>query len=293
MMRNLFHLLHHIMKHPLNERSRSKALGRFMRWQLATRLLPGAYVVPFVDGTTLTMERGMTGATGNWYCGLHEAEDMAFVLHTLRPDDLFVDVGANVGSYTVLASGAVGARSIAFEPTPSTFDKLMRNISVNKISDRVEAYNMGAGAREETLQFTAKKDTTNHVITGTTHEETIEIQAIRVDDILTNTPRIIKIDVEGWEQQVLLGMPKTLADPELVAVIAESNDSAGRNFGAQRDSVTEIMADNGFSASSYDPLKRQLLKGGTAHNTIWLRNISFVEERTLQAPTFKLVNRFI
>lgn len=47
----------------------------------------------------------MTGATGNWYCGLQEYEDMSFVLHALRPGDLFVDVGANIGSYSILAAG--------------------------------------------------------------------------------------------------------------------------------------------------------------------------------------------
>jgi len=42
--------------------------------------------------------------------------DMGFLLHFLRKDDLFLDVGANIGSYTVLAGGAVGAKSISFEP---------------------------------------------------------------------------------------------------------------------------------------------------------------------------------
>ena len=59
---------------------------------------------------------GMTGATGNVYCGLHEFEDMALVLHALRPRDLFVDVGANVGSYTVL--GGQPAR-VALASNPS------------------------------------------------------------------------------------------------------------------------------------------------------------------------------
>ncbi len=58
----------------------------------------------------------MTGATGNIYAGLHEFDDMAFFLHLLRPEDMFADVGSNIGSYTILASGVVGAKSVAFEP---------------------------------------------------------------------------------------------------------------------------------------------------------------------------------
>ena len=47
----------------------------------------------------------MTGATGNIYCGLYEFLDMAFLLHFLRNGDLFGDIGSNIGSYTVLATG--------------------------------------------------------------------------------------------------------------------------------------------------------------------------------------------
>jgi hypothetical protein len=62
-------------------------------------------VVPFVGDTRLLVARGMRGATGNVYVGLHEFEEMAFALHALRPSSRFIDVGANVGSYTVLAAG--------------------------------------------------------------------------------------------------------------------------------------------------------------------------------------------
>ena len=55
----------------------------------------------------------MTGATQNIYCGLQEFEEMAFLLHFLRKDDLPLDIGANIGSYTILAASSVGARTMA------------------------------------------------------------------------------------------------------------------------------------------------------------------------------------
>ena len=113
---NLLELLGHIVRHPLNRAGKAAAVARLVRWQLASRILAQPVVLPFVNNTRLLVLRGMTGATGNWYGGLHECADMAFVLHALRPGDLFVDVGANVGSYTVLAAGAVQADAIAVEP---------------------------------------------------------------------------------------------------------------------------------------------------------------------------------
>jgi len=70
--------------------------------------MPGPIALPFVGGSVLLAIRGMTGASGNWYCGLAEFEDMALVLHALRPGELFVDIGANVGAYSVLAVSGGG-----------------------------------------------------------------------------------------------------------------------------------------------------------------------------------------
>jgi len=75
-------------------------------------------LVPWVGSTSQVIETGMTGATMNLYYGLHEAADMAFVLHALRPDDVFLDVGANVGTYSILVSGVAQARTTALEPIP-------------------------------------------------------------------------------------------------------------------------------------------------------------------------------
>ncbi|MFN7135762.1 MAG: hypothetical protein ACK4N5_27060, partial [Myxococcales bacterium] len=108
--------LRFLSAHPVASRRLPHALLRWARWQAGSRLLGGAAIMPFVGGAVLAVERGMTGATGNVYAGLHEFEDMAFLLHYLRPNERFVDVGANVGSYSVLAGAVCRARGLAFEP---------------------------------------------------------------------------------------------------------------------------------------------------------------------------------
>src|ERR1700737_3441722 len=127
----LLHTIAFIVRHPLNERRRLEALLRFCRWQVASRLAPGPVIVNFVDNVKLVLSPGRTGATMNFYTGLQEYDDMAFLLHTLRSEDLFVDVGANVGSYTLLAAGAVGARCVSLEPVPLAFGRLLENIRLN------------------------------------------------------------------------------------------------------------------------------------------------------------------
>ena len=105
----ILNTLRHILTHPLNRESRLESMIRYFRWQIGSRLVHAPIVVPFVNDAHLLVETGLCGATGNIYTGLHEFVEMAFALHLLRPNDLFVDVGSNVGSYVVLASAGIGS----------------------------------------------------------------------------------------------------------------------------------------------------------------------------------------
>ena len=96
----------------------------------------------------MLVRRGMTGATTNIYVGLHEFADMMVVLHFLREGDLFLDIGANVGSYSVLAGGVCRARSWAFEPDPKTTAHLERNLKLNCLESLVKIYQCALGPTE-------------------------------------------------------------------------------------------------------------------------------------------------
>ena len=102
-----------ITNHPLNDEHKLSAIIRFAKWQIGSRLVPGAIVYEWINGSKFLVKTGETGLTGNIYTGLHEFPDMSFLLHFLRAEDHFVDIGANVGSYTILACSAIGAASSA------------------------------------------------------------------------------------------------------------------------------------------------------------------------------------
>jgi hypothetical protein len=121
-----------ILGHPLSGRQPVRSVARYLAWQIGARIV-SPQTRAWSGGSRLMVERGMTGATGNIYCGLHEFADMGFLLHLLQADDLFLDIGANVGSYTVLASAVRGARTIAFEPDLTSCARLSRNVSANRI----------------------------------------------------------------------------------------------------------------------------------------------------------------
>lgn len=233
----------------------------------------------------------MTGATGNIYAGLHEFNDMAFALHLLRRDDLFVDVGANVGSYTVLAA-SVGAKCISIEPIAATFNHLVRNVHLNNMCDRVDVRNIGVGSAKGTLRFTSNLDTVNHVIDNQEQSDTTicEVAVDTLDAVAADAqPLLVKIDVEGFETEVIAGAEKVLSRETLLAVIMELNGS-GQRYNYDEGELYHRMINFGFNAYSYSPFERSLiaLDGGRGQsgNTIFVKDVDAVRERLHKAPRF-------
>lgn len=262
----LLQTLSFIVNHPMNRGRQAAALARFAAWQIECRLNEEV-VFDWVHGAKLAVRRGMTGATGNVYCGLHEYVDMRFVLDTLRDGDIFADIGANVGSYTVLAAKVCGAHTISFEPDPETVRHLRRNVELNKINSHVEIIEAALGAEPGHLQFTIGRDTVNRVAQpGDLFTREVEVR--RLDDVLAGrVPRIIKIDVEGFEGEVLKGASRTLASRSLEAIISEASDNE----------VVNVLLRHGFHMSHYDPNARVFSSTSRFHsnNCIFIRPEKF------------------
>lgn len=282
-----------LLDHPLNRRQRLRALRRWFSWKVGSCLVPGPVIFRFVNDSMLIAEPGMNAATCNLYTGLYEFEEMAFVLHFLRTDDLFLDVGANIGAYTILASAVCGAASIAIEPVPRTFAHLERNLALNGVRGKVDARNVGLAAKAGTLRFTTALDSVNHVATGdllSTAERTVEVEVSTLDHIAAlRVPQLLKIDVEGYESEVIAGGAGTIANRGLRAVIIELNGS-GRRYGYDEDRLREYLSSAGFEAVVYRPFRRLLESAAASNrthdNTLYVRDPAFVADRLKNGAAF-------
>jgi Met-10+ like-protein len=123
-------------------------LSKVARWQIGSRLLGKRVIVPWVDQSKFIVRVRETGLTGNLYAGFMVYQDMLFLLHALRPNEIFVDVGANIGAYTILASKVVGSRIVSFEPLPDTAEKLREQVQLNGIGDLVSIRNTGVSDKK-------------------------------------------------------------------------------------------------------------------------------------------------
>lgn len=296
---NLLNTASFILNHPLSRRRKVANLARFVRWHIGARLVPGPVAVDFVNSSRLLARPGMTGATGNVYVGLHEFQDMAFVLHFLRPEDLFVDVGANIGSYTILAAAGIGAQVVAFEPDGIAFDWLTKNVGLNGVGHRVEAHQQAVGERPGTLRMTVGDDTVNHVLALQNSLSDLSSQEVSVTTLDValgrRVPTVIKIDVEGFETAVVAGGGATFANLGLRAVLMELIGACDR-YGYDEDAIRPQMTDWGFHRCLYDPFTRRLQafpKPTASGNTLFVRDLAFAQDRIESAPVFRVHGRDI
>jgi len=269
--------------HPLTSDAPLRAWLRFAKWQLRSRLQE-EILIDWIGGQKLAVRRGMTGATGNIYVGLHEFFDMMIPLHLLRRNDLFLDVGANVGTYTVLASGICQATTYAFEPDPSTLCWLKRNIEVNRLEERVQVHDCALGARSGEAKFTVGLDTLNR-FAGAGDAATRTVRMETLDNVVGNAqPVMMKVDVEGAELDVLLGAKCVVANPSLNVIEPETVSPQ----------CAEMLSRHGFEIGRYDPFRRTLNRdsaGRRSSNTLFVRDWSFVNERLQTAPPVEIFDR--
>jgi FkbM family methyltransferase len=279
----------HLLEHPLNRNRKTAALFNYVKWQLGSRLMPRKVLFDWVEGTKLSVQPGDHGLVGNVCCGLVEFEDMSYVLHLVKPEDLFIDVGANAGTFTILACKARGASGICFEPVPSTFARLEENLQVNGLSDRVEAFNMGVADKDGHLAFSSDLNLVNHVLTDDEPKsDSIEVEVKSLDSVLEGrNPSILKIDVEGFEAAVINGADRVLSNPSLQSVIMELRGH-GDHYGFDETAILRKMLDYGFATQTYEPFSRELnsLDGkiSTLGNTLFTRNEDLIRERVKTAP---------
>ena len=163
----------------------------------------------------------------------------------------------------------------------------------NGLDARVIALNLGLGRDEGWLRFTRGLDTVNHVLgAGESVDAMIEVPVRSLDAVLAGrSPALIKIDVEGYETEVLAGAGQALADPGLLAVIMELNGSGAR-YGFDEEALHRDLLGRGFATYRYRPRERLLVplhgarSGGG--NTLYVRDAARLAERVRTARSFRL-----
>jgi len=197
--------------------------GAFAAYKLATKIL-------YRNGKIVTLRRGPAAGYRwrHYRCfqpwmamGLYEPHVAKLISEQLKPGDVFYDIGANAGYFTLVGAKAVGAQGtvIAFDPHPFNVKTVREQVALNKLDDTCRVEPLAIAGEEGTLKFVVTEVNANAHLEDlkaphlTNEGQVIEVRAMRLDDYIASHPRptLIKMDIEGAEVAAMNGARALLA----------------------------------------------------------------------------------
>ena len=270
-------LITFVWNHPLNRERRGRALARLLTWQAWERLTGLPWTIRLTRDIRIRCYPHSAAASLVVYCRLPEWQEMRFVLDFLRSGDAFVDIGANVGVYSLLACSIRGVKVYAFEPSSLSYTRAVENIRLNGLEDRVRVEKKAVGSATGKGTLTVGLDCVNCLVPAGTNHPVEEVDIITLDSYFDESARdrvgLVKIDVEGAEHDVLSGARALLASRG-PALIVEFNEP---------QAIQSILEPLGYQLYEYEPEQRSLVSADarlpTANNLIAVKDKRAVEAR--------------
>ena len=184
--------------------------------------------------------------------GLFEPNETQAITASLRPGDTFVDVGANVGYYTLIAARLVGSegRVFAFEPDPEAAALLERSVQLNGFENVVLERKAVSNEPGSIRLYLAEKNKGDHRIYVAEEErDSIEVEAVTLDDYFADDPgRIdfVKIDVQGADLAVLEGMTELIEANQNILLSVEFWPFGLHGFGDEAEGMLDFLTTRDF-----------------------------------------------
>jgi len=218
-------------------------LGRFLGQKIGWRLNCGYRVI--IDRPSEFIQDHLLNN------GEYEPAIVNLIRQTLRPEDLFIDVGANMGCHTLVAA-SLGARVHSFEPAPHLQARLTKHVEINRLKEVVSivAAALGSEIGQATLHVAERDDDGSHsLISGipASSVERVIVPVTTLDAHIKDTncgpPRLIKIDVEGYEARVLDGAVNLTRSTPAPIFIIETGDQMASKISESARSVLRRLSD--------------------------------------------------
>jgi FkbM family methyltransferase len=177
------------------------------------------------------------------------------MIEAVQPGDVFYDIGANVGTVSLIIASKHRDTDVtvhAFEPEPANVDHLRKNIELNNASN-VQAHDLAFGAESGTTRLFVEGETGSgcHSLVAKSESSapSIEVRVVTGSEFareIGSPPDIMKIDVEGGEMQVLLGMAELFDDARVRDVFIEVHPARLERAGTSARELQRWLEDRGY-----------------------------------------------
>lgn len=227
-------------------------IAAFLRKHLSAN--PVRAIVKVEGGSLMDLDTADFLQCELYVCRDFERDVRLEIMKRLKPGDTFLDIGANVGFFSLCASRRVGEKGAvyAFEPAPETRKSLNRNLELNGVRNVITvpvalSDSMGSGE----LFLNAKHNSG----AASLHQSpdsggAVEVKLDTYDNFAEKNglpvPALVKIDVEGAEMNVLRGMRELLSRPDRPPIILEVSEWSLKEMGSSKDELFKLMAKNGY-----------------------------------------------
>jgi len=229
---------------PVNRGQRIKAAGRTIAYDVRTRALGKPTTARIGRKSKIVSYQGETNSPHAVYRNPPNTPEMYVWRNHLRAGDTFMDVGTNVGIYTLFAIDC-GARVIGVEPDPASQKRLRENLALNGYA--AEIHDVALSTEPGTMRLTQGLDSNNHLVIDGSGEG-VEVEVRTLDSVLGDRHIAgLKIDVEGAERLVIEGARQALTEHRIDLIQMEWSDVRSRELlGEVRGVTSDILADAGY-----------------------------------------------
>lgn len=183
--------------------------------------------------------------------GNYELETLSFFKKKIKKGNVFVDVGANIGQHSIFVSKLVedNGKVISFEPIKKLYSQFLKSIEVNNIKN-IKPYNFACGDVNEDGQISICKNNAgaSSILTKNKNQEIQKIKIRKLDDLIKSKVDFIKIDVEGYEPQVIFGA-KNIIKKYKPKILLEYNPKIYHDKGL---SMFSFLIEEGYNFTDFD-----------------------------------------
>jgi FkbM family methyltransferase len=250
-----------IWNHPANRGQRLSGILRFLSWQFTKHVLKRPRVISFHAKLLKCYPDSTSTSAALYFAGYADYREMKFLQAYLREGDNVLDIGANVGVYTLLACAYIGTTGSvdAFEPVERVAARIEEQAVLNGLKNvRVHRLAVSDEDGKRAFGFSGEDAMAHLQRSGEDTSHAAEVQTIKLDSFAPYVRYSVgKMDIEGAEPLAFAGATSRLAEcnpPVWLIELAGLSNAYGRTT----DQVMQQLADAGYDCAVFDPDSGQL-----------------------------------